>query len=191
MSEELKKEATTQDKSDEPVKAEEAEAQVNESADEAFEESSEQSELAQLQADYEALSDRLIRTQAEMQNIQRRHQRDKEATLKFRSQALAKDIIPAIDNLERALQTEVDTTSAENFKKGVQMVLDSLQAALKQNNIKQVEALGKPFDPTVHEAVAQIPASEGQESGEVIEVLEKGYTLHDRVLRAAKVVVAE
>ncbi|WP_347301424.1 nucleotide exchange factor GrpE [Dolosigranulum savutiense] len=191
MSEELKKEATTQDKSDEPVKAEEAEAQVNESAEEAFEESSEQSELVQLQADYEALSDRLIRTQAEMQNIQRRHQRDKEATLKFRSQALAKDIIPAIDNLERALQTEVDTTSAENFKKGVQMVLDSLQAALKQNNIEQVEALGKPFDSAVHEAVAQIPASEGQESGEVIEVLEKGYTLHDRVLRAAKVVVAE
>lgn len=191
MSEELKKEATTQDKSDEPVKAEEAEAQVDESAEETSEVSSEQSELVQLQADYDELSDRFIRTQAEMQNLQRRHKRDKEATLKFRAQALAKDIIPAIDNLERALQTEVDTTSAENFKKGVQMVLDSLQAALKQNNIEQVEALGKPFDPAVHEAVAQIPASEGQESGEVIEVLEKGYTLHDRVLRAAKVVVAE
>lgn len=191
MSEELKKEATTQDKSDEPVKVEEAEAQVDESAEETPEASSEQSEFVQLQADYDELSDRFIRTQAEMQNLQRRHKRDKEATLKFRAQALAKDIIPAIDNLERALQTEVDTTSAENFKKGVQMVLDSLQAALKQNNIEQVEALGKPFDPTVHEAVAQIPASDGQESGEVIEVLEKGYTLHDRVLRAAKVVVAE
>lgn len=191
MSEELKKEATTQDKSDEPVKAEEAEAQVDESAEETSEASSEQSEFVQLQADYDELSDRFIRTQAEMQNLQRRHKRDKEETLKFRAQALAKDIIPAIDNLERALQTEVDTTSAENFKKGVQMVLDSLQAALKQNNIEQVEALGKLFDPAVHEAVAQIPASDGQESGEVIEVLEKGYTLHDRVLRAAKVVVAE
>lgn len=191
MSEELKKEATTQDKSDEPAKVEEAEAQVDESAEKTSEASSEQFELVQLQADYDELSDRLIRTQAEMQNLQRRHKRDKEATLKFRAQALAKDIIPAIDNLERALQTEVDTTSAENFKKGVQMVLDSLQAALKQNNIEQVEAIGKPFDPTVHEAVAQIPASDGQESGEVIEVLEKGYTLHDRVLRAAKVVVAE
>ena len=191
MSEELKKEATTQDKSDEPAQVEEAEVQVDESAEETSEASSEQSELVQLQADYDELSDRLIRMQAEMQNIQRRHKRDKEATLKFRAQALAKDIIPAIDNLERALQTEVDTTSAENFKKGVQMVLDSLQAALKQNNIEQVEAIGKPFDPTVHEAVAQIPASDGQESGEVIEVLEKGYTLHDRVLRAAKVVVAE
>lgn len=191
MSEELKKEATTQDKSDEPAQVEEAEAQVDESAEETSEASSEQSELVQLQADYDELSDRFIRTQAEMQNLQRRHKRDKEATLKFRAQALAKDIIPAIDNLERALQTEVDTTSAENFKKGVQMVLDSLQAALKQNNIEQVEAIGKPFDPTVHEAVAQIPAFDGQESGEVIEVLEKGYTLHDRVLRAAKVVVAE
>lgn len=191
MSEELKKETTTQDTSDEPVKAEEAEVQVDESVEETSEASSEQSELVQLQADYDELSDRFIRTQAEMQNLQRRHKRDKEATLKFRAQALAKDIIPAIDNLERALQTEVDTTSAENFKKGVQMVLDSLQAALKQNNIEQVEAIGKPFDPTVHEAVAQIPASDGQESGEVIEVLEKGYTLHDRVLRAAKVVVAE
>ena len=191
MSEELKKEATTQDKSDEPAQVEEAEAQVDESAEETSEASSEQSELVQLQADYDELSDRFIRTQAEMQNLQRRHKRDKEATLKFRAQSLAKDIIPAIDNLERALQTEVDTTSAENFKKGVQMVLDSLQAALKQNNIEQVEAIGKPFDPTVHEAVAQIPASDGQESGEVIEVLEKGYTLHDRVLRAAKVVVAE
>lgn len=191
MSEELKKETTTQDTSDEPVKAEEAEVQVDESVEETPEASSEQSEFVQLQADYDELSDRFIRTQAEMQNLQRRHKRDKEATLKFRAQALAKDIIPAIDNLERALQTEVDTTSAENFKKGVQMVLDSLQAALKQNNIEQVEALGKPFDPTVHEAVAQIPASDGQENGEVIEVLEKGYTLHDRVLRAAKVVVAE
>jgi len=145
----------------------------------------------ELENENETLRDRLIREQAEMQNIQRRNKRDKEIAAKYRSQDLAKEVIPSIDNLERALSIEVEDEAGENLKKGVEMVLDGLNQALKNNGIEEIQAEGQMFDPNYHEAYTQLPAQEGQESGQVAQVFEKGYILHDRVLRASKVAVVQ
>lgn len=178
------KEAELEDvlaESSEGEQAQESEAQ----------ESADNSELDALKSENEALSDQVLRLQAEIQNLQRRNTRNREELLKFRSQDLAKSIIPSIDNLERALQIEVEDEAGIKFKEGVQMVLSGLVQGLSQNNVEVIDPKGEAFDPNFHEAYTQLPAQEGQSSGQVAEVFEKGYKLHDRVLRAAKVAVVQ
>lgn len=144
-----------------------------------------------LEARIEELEDQNLRLQAEIQNMRRRNQTSREEASRYRSQDLAKEILPVMDNLERALQTEVQDEAGHSLKQGVEMVLESFKRALTAANIEVIDAEGKMFDPNFHEALAQVPAQEGQESGLITEVYEKGYKLHDRVLRAAKVIVTE
>jgi molecular chaperone GrpE len=94
-----------------------------------------------------------------------------------------------LDNLERALAIEVEDEAGKNLKKGIEMVVESLNQALKAEGIEIIDPLGEPFDPNMHEAYTQVPADNDQESGTVAQVFEKGYKLHERVLRAAKVAV--
>lgn len=148
-------------------------------------------EVTELKEKVDQLEDQNLRLQAEIQNMRRRNQNEREANAKYRSQDLAKAILPALDNLERALQTEVEDEAGKNLKQGVQMVLESFKAGLESVGVEEIEAEGQIFDPNFHEAYAQVPAEEGQESGVVAQVFEKGYKLHDRVLRAAKVTVTE
>lgn len=177
------------------VNEEEAEAVKEEVSsqeeDEVEKETVLKSDYDTLKNEYDELDDRLVRVQAELQNIQRRNKRDREAASKYRSQDLAKEILPAIDNLERALSIEVDDEAGENLKKGIEMVLDNITQALNNHGIEEIQAEGQMFDPNYHEAYTQLPAQEGQESGQVAQVFEKGYILHDRVLRAAKVAVVQ
>ncbi|GAB6092162.1 nucleotide exchange factor GrpE [Furfurilactobacillus curtus] len=144
-----------------------------------------------LQAQLEEKDDQLLRAQAEIANIQQRQQKETAALLKYDGQQLAHDVVPELDNLERALATEVDDEAAKKLQHGVQMVYDHLQAALKQNNVTEIEALNQPFDPTKHQAVQTTPAEDGQTPETVVKVLQKGYMLKDRVLRPAMVVVAQ
>lgn len=148
-----------------------------------------QSKIEELQQELDDMSDRYLRLQAEMANIRRRNQREKEDILRFRSQSLAKELLPALDNIERALSIEVDTEAGNNLKKGIEMVYDSLLEGFSKEGIEIVDPLGDPFDPNYHEAYTQVPANEDQGSNEVAQVFEKGYKLHERVLRAAKVSV--
>lgn len=148
-------------------------------------------ELTELQEKIEEIEDQNLRLQAEIQNMRRRNKMNREESARYRSQDLAKEILPAMDNLERALDTEVTDEAGESLKQGVEMVLEGLKRALTTVKVEEIEAAGKKFDPNFHEALAQVPAEEGQESGVVTEVYEKGYKLHDRVLRAAKVIVTE
>ena len=148
-------------------------------------------EVTELKEKVDQLEDQNLRLQAEIQNMRRRNQNEREANAKYRSQDLAKAILPALDNLERALQTEVEDEAGKNLKQGVQMVLESFKAGLDSVGVEEVDAEGQAFDPNFHEAYAQVPAEEGQDSGVVAQVFEKGYKLHDRVLRAAKVTVTE
>ncbi len=147
--------------------------------------------IAELEQKLEEQEDQNLRLQAEIQNMRRRNQKEREIATRYRSQDLAKEILPVIDNLERALETEATDEASKNLKQGINMVLDSFYKALEHAGVEEVEAEGQPFDPNFHEAYAQVPAEEGQESGMVAQVFEKGYKLHDRVLRAAKVTVTE
>ncbi len=152
-------------------------------------ESVENTEVSELNQKIEELEDQNLRLQAELQNIIRRNKKDRELSTRYRAQDLAKDILPVMDNLERALENADD--ASEGLKQGVQMVLDGFKRALDSNGIEVIDAEGQPFDPNFHEAYAQVPAEDGQESGVVAQVYEKGYKLYDRVLRAAKVTVTQ
>lgn len=167
--------------------------QENEEVEEATPETETHSEneVVELKQKIEEIEDQNLRLQAEIQNMRRRNKNEREAAVRYRSQDLAKEILPVLDNLERALETEVTDAAGESLKRGVELVLESFYRALKAVNVEEIEALGQPFDPNFHEAYAKVPAQDGQGSDEVAQVYEKGYKLHDRVLRAAKVSVTE
>lgn len=151
----------------------------------------EETEIDLLKQKVAELEDQNLRLQAEMVNMRNRNQKEREQAAKYRSQDLAKELLPAIDNLERALDADVDDEQSEALKKGVEMVLNNLKQALKAHGIEEIEALGKPFDPNYHQAVQTVPAEEGVEANTVVQEFQKGYQLHDRVLRPAMVVVAQ
>lgn len=184
MNEQEEKKEQAEVVEDQVAKEVEAEAEVEAAVEE--------SEIVALKQQVEELSDQNLRLQAEMVNMRNRNQKDREAAAKYRSQDLAKELLPAIDNLERALASDADGEHSEALKKGVQMVLDNLQQALKTHGIEAIPALGEAFDPTMHQAVQTVDAKEaGVEANTIVQEFQKGYRLHDRILRPAMVVVAQ
>ena len=110
---------------------------------------------------------------------------------KYDGQDLAKSILPVLDNLKRALAIEVTDKNGKQLKKGIQMVHDHLDQALKDHGITEVDALGKQFDPNTQQAVQTVAVSGDQKADTVVQVLQSGYLLKDRVIRPAMVVVAQ
>ena len=166
---------------DEVEETTEAQAPVEEADD----------KLAELQKKYEAMEDSFLRSQAEIKNIQMRNQKEQANLLKYDGQSLAKDVLPVLDNLERALAAEATDESAESLKKGVQMTYDHMKHALEDHGVKEIEAQGQAFAPTIHQAVQTVAVDGDQKADTVVQVFQKGYYLKDRVLRPAMVVVAQ
>lgn len=158
--------------------------------DEAPVENSEASQIADLEAKVAELEDKLLRSQAEIQNIQQRHAREVQNVRKYDGQKLAGAVLPAVDNLERALQVEADDTVTKQIKTGVEMTLKTLVQALADNGISATGEVGEAFDPTKHQAIQSVE-SEDVASDEIAAVLQKGYMIQDRVLRPAMVAVAK
>ena len=150
-----------------------------------------QRNLTQLQKEKDDLEDKYLRSQAEMQNMQNRYNKERAQLIKYESQSLAKDVLPAMDNLERALATKVDDAASKQLKKGVQMTLDSLVKAMKDHGISEIIAEGVKFDPNLHQAVQTVAAENDDQKDHVVRVLQKGYLYKDRTLRPAMVVVAQ
>lgn len=163
---------------DEVEETTEAQAPVEEADD----------KLAELQNKYDAMEDSFLRSQAEIKNIQMRNQKEQANLLKYDGQSLAKDVLPVLDNLERALAAEA---TDESLKKGVQMTYDHMKHALEDHGVKEIEAQGQAFDPTIHQAVQTVAVDGDQKADTVVQVFQKGYYLKDRVLRPAMVVVAQ
>jgi molecular chaperone GrpE len=136
--------------------------------------------------------DRWMRTAADLENVRRRSRRDVALAEGKGIARLARELLPALDNLDRALAAaEAQPENADHhLTDGIRLVQAELQGALERVGITQDSPVGQPFDPHVHEAVAQQPAAEGVEPGTVVEVFSPGYRIGDEVLRAAKVVVA-
>ncbi len=148
-------------------------------------------QIADLKAQLTDKDDQLLRAQAEIVNMQNRNKKEQAALLKYDGQALAKDVLPVLDNLERALATEADDEAAQQLKKGVEMVYGHLQDALKKHGVTEVAAAGEKFDPNVHQAVQTVPVDDDHPADTVVQVLQRGYLLKDRTLRPAMVVVAQ
>jgi len=129
---------------------------------------------------------------AEIENMKRRHDKDKENLLKFGNEKVLSALVGVVDNFDltvNALKNDNDD-KVQNIVKGIDMIRNQFLDVLKQNGLLQVESVGKFFDPNFHEAVAQMPA-EGKEDQEVITEYQRGYVLNGRLLRASKVVVAK
>ena len=152
---------------------------------EAAEETAALSELEEAQARAEDFENKYLRAHAEMQNIQRRANEERQQLQKYRSQDLAKAILPSLDNLERALAVEGLT---DDVKKGLEMVQESLIHALKEEGIEEIAADGA-FDHNYHMAIQTVPAGEEHPADTIAQVFQKGYKLHERILRPAMVVV--
>ena len=150
-----------------------------------------EAKIKDLQAKLDEMEDKYLRSQAEMANMTNRFKKEQASLLKYAGQSMATAILPAMDNLSRALEIEVDDEASKQLKKGVEMVAQNIEAALKENEVTKIEALGKPFDPTLHQAVQTVPVEEGQTPETVVQVFQEGYMLKDRVLRPAMVVVAQ
>lgn len=142
-----------------------------------------------LQKERDELEDKYLRAAAEINNMNKRFNKEREDTAKYDGQRLATAVLPVLDNLERALATEVKDDAAVSLKKGVEMVYNHLDNALKENGVTEIEAKGK-FDPNREQAVQTVPADKDHAKDTVVQVLQKGYQLKDRVLRPAMVVVA-
>ncbi|MFA8439601.1 nucleotide exchange factor GrpE [Pueribacillus sp. YX66] len=152
--------------------------------------STEDDEKAKLEQEIEELKSRYLRVQADFDNFRKRTKTEREATAKYRSQSLAEQLLPVLDNFERALVVEATNEESKSILTGVEMVYRQFTEALQQEGIEEIEALGEPFDPHKHQAVMQ-EKSEEHDSGIVIEVLQKGYKLKDRVIRPSMVKVSE
>jgi molecular chaperone GrpE len=151
-------------------------------------EPTEPTELETVTRERDEYLDSLQRLQAEFANYRKRAQRDQESLVARAGERVVKELLPVVDDLERALHAAEQHEEA-TLEEGVRLVHRSLADLLRREGLQEIETEGQ-FDPHVHEALLSQPA-EGAEAGAVIEVLQKGYRLGDRVLRPARVIVAE
>jgi len=147
-------------------------------------------EVEKLKAERDNLFDRLARATAEFKNSQKRMQIEFDQRMQYANSSLIKSLIPVIDNFERALAVDPDKADAQSILKGMQIVHDQWLSVLKQQEVKEIApAPGTPFDPTQHEAIMQQDST--YKTPTVVQLLQKGYSLHDRTLRPAQVAVSK
>jgi len=134
--------------------------------------------------------DRYVRQIAETENFKKRNARERDDAIRFANEVLLRDLLPVIDNLERAIVHANSGETGKPLVEGLEMVLKAFLDALNKFGVSQIAAVGQPFDPSKHEAIAQVDSAEFKPNV-IVEELHKGYLFHDRLLRAALVSVAK
>jgi molecular chaperone GrpE len=145
--------------------------------------------IAELEKLVDEHQQRTLRTQADFDNFRKRTQKEKEELASYASMKLVTQLLPVIDNFERAISASKESGDFESFSKGVDMIFRQLGQLLEQEGVKPIEAVGHPFNPEVHQAVMQVESDEHEE-GIVVEELQKGYLMKEKVLRPAMVKVS-
>lgn len=140
-------------------------------------------------AERDQFFDLYARLRAEFENYQKRAQRDRDQERRYQYTSLALDLLPVLDNLDRAITAAQQAKESGPLVQGVSMVQTQFLELLKKNGILRIDAQNKPFDPNQHQAVMQQPSAD-LEPNTVVQILEQGFTYHDRVLRPAKVIVS-
>jgi molecular chaperone GrpE len=134
--------------------------------------------------------DLYLRSQAEMENIKKRNAKEKDDFVKYANERLMKELLPVMDNLEKAISHAHNENGVDPLREGLELTLKGLKDTLKKGGLEEVEAKGKPFDPCFHEAVSQM-ADESAKPGTVLHELQKGYMLNGRLIRPSMVVVSK
>jgi molecular chaperone GrpE len=171
-----------------PQAANEGENQAESASDPA-------AELAKAKAEAAQLKDQLLRALAEAENTRRRSQREREDTARYASANLARDVVQFADNLSRALaavpaEALASDETLKNLVEGIAATERQFLTSLERHNIKRIDPMGEKFDANLHQAMYEVPGT-GKPAGTVVEVLQPGYILHDRLLRPAMVGVAK
>ena len=132
--------------------------------------------------------DLFLRSEAESENLKKRNKKEKEDWIKYANETLIKEILPVMDNLEKAISHSQEENSLQALREGVELTLKGLKDSLGKSGLEEVKALGEPFDPSFHHAVSE-QEDEKSENGAIIHELQKGYTFNQRLIRPAMVVV--
>lgn len=146
-------------------------------------------QLRQAASQVPQLQERTLRMQADFDNFRKRLTREKEDAIRYANESLLETLLPIIDNFELGLQAAAGATEAQTILQGMTMVQNQLKRFLSDHGVEEIAAVGQPFDPHLHEAIAQEPSAEHPE-GTIIAQRRKGYKLRDRLLRPAAVIVA-
>ena len=203
MSEEKNTDAEEQEIETQTADSEEAESPTTDDAPEESRadaesgDSPEAEALAKLEAEYQAYKaesekqhDQMLRTIAEFDNSRKRAEREKEESLKYALESFVKELIPTIDSIERAIQSTKESQDVDALVEGVEMIYKGLLSTLEKRSVTPIEAVNKPFDPMQHEAVMHVESEDIPENN-VIEEWQKGYMLHNRVIRPSMVSVSK
>ena len=148
-----------------------------------------ESEIERLRTDLEEAADRVLRAQAELDNYRKRALREIDEERRYANLPMIRDLLPVVDNIQRAIAAAEKTPDSAGLLEGIKMVANSLVGALARHHCTKIDALHKPFDPAFHEAIAQQPSDQFPPNT-VLDVPQDGYVLHDRVVRPAQVVVS-
>ena len=150
----------------------------------------EEGHLERLETKVSELEKELQYKEADLANLRQKSAKDRNEAIRFGSSSMARKIMPLISNMEAALDRSKENES-EGFSEGVRMTVRGLRTAMESEGIIPIDSMGKEFDPTRMEAIGMIPSPAGVEPGTVVEVIEEGFMIHDRVLRASRVIVSE
>jgi molecular chaperone GrpE len=145
--------------------------------------------LQQLRAELEQAKDRSLRLQAELDNYRKRAARELDDRLRYADMGILRDLLPVLDNIQRAVESAEKSPDPASLIEGFKMVGGQLETVLDQHHCKKIEALHTPFDPNSHHAISQMPSAD-QPANTVIVVTQDGYRLHDRVVRPSQVIVS-
>ncbi|MCB0765076.1 MAG: nucleotide exchange factor GrpE [Flavobacteriales bacterium] len=148
-------------------------------------------ELDALRTEQAALHDKYMRLFAEFDNFRKRTAKEKLEMLQMAGAGTLQSVLPVMDDLERAIANNASVDDAETVKQGVVLIHQKFMHILQGQGVKRMDAKGAPFDPELHEAITKAPAPEPGSKGSVLDVIESGYTLNDKVIRYAKVIVGE
>ncbi|OJJ14721.1 nucleotide exchange factor GrpE [marine bacterium AO1-C] len=153
-------------------------------------EATQDDQLQKVQAELQEAKDKYVRLYADFENFRRRTAKEKIEQVKLANEGLLKDLLPILDDFERALKSFDSAEDKEAMKEGVKLIQDKFGKTLQNKGLKPMESsIGKVFDVEEHESIAQIPAQSEDQKGKVVDEIERGYYLHDKVVRFAKVVV--
>lgn len=148
-------------------------------------------QTAELQSQLNEMKDKYLRLSAEFDNYRKRTLKEKADLLKFSSEEVLKDLLPVIDDLDRALKAIETATEISAVKDGLTLIVNKFNDFLKAKGVKEIESIGLEMDTDLHEAITKIPAPDESQKGKIVDVIQKGYLLHDKVMRFSKVVVGE
>ncbi|MCF8368961.1 MAG: nucleotide exchange factor GrpE [Bacteroidales bacterium] len=175
----------------EDIKTEKAENQTPEKENQKHEAEKAKSKEEELQEKLDEINDKYIRLYSEFDNYRRRTASERIELSKTASEGVITELLPVIDDFERAIKSSEEVKDCDAVKEGIQLIYNKMSAILKKKGLVAIEAIGKEFDTDFHEAITYIPASSKKMKDKIVDEIEKGYLLGDKVIRYTKVIIGK